>query len=87
MGSFTLNGKKMKTRGEAYEHIAETLGFPEYFGKNLDALYDLLTEMSGDVSMKNADDMINALGGYGCEIVKCFCDAAEQNPNFSFRIK
>lgn len=33
-------------RKEAHEYIAEKLDFPEYYGKNLDALYDCLTDIS-----------------------------------------
>ena len=87
MKCYSLNGKKMTTRADAYAHIADELGFPEYFGKNLDALYDLLTETAGEITLKNADDLINALGSYGCELLKCFCDAAENKDGLSFRIK
>lgn len=31
---------------EGHDYIAEKLHFPEYYGKNLDALYDCLTELS-----------------------------------------
>ncbi len=87
MERYSLNGKKMTTREEAYAHIAAELGFPEYFGRNLDALYDLLTETAGEITLKNADDLINALGSYGCELLKCFCDAAESKESLSFCIK
>ena len=84
---YFLNGRKMKTREEAYDHIAGALGFPEYFGKNLDALYDLLTEISAEVTLKNPASMLNSLGAYGCNMLKCFFDAAEENKNFLFKLK
>ncbi|MBQ7499583.1 MAG: barstar family protein [Clostridia bacterium] len=87
MKKYTLNGRKMTSREEAYEHISETLEFPEYAGKNLDALYDLLSVMSAEVELKNACDMLKELRGYGCKILKCFFDASEDNGNFKFTVK
>ena len=34
------------TRREIHEYIAEKMAFPEYYGHNLDALYDCLTDIS-----------------------------------------
>lgn len=34
---------KMKSEEEVHSFLAEQLRFPEYYGKNLDALYDMLT--------------------------------------------
>ena len=87
MNEYYLNGKKMKTREEAYDHIARELEFPEYFGRNLDALYDLLTEFSAEVTLKNPAAMLNFLGAYGCKMLKCFFDAAEASSSFSFKVK
>ena len=35
-----------ETKEALLERMGRVLGFPEYYGKNLDALYDCLTEMS-----------------------------------------
>lgn len=39
-----LDVNRMKTESEAHEYLKEMLQFPEYYGKNLDALYDCLTD-------------------------------------------
>lgn len=87
MNACTLNGKLMKTRDDAYDHISRSLGLPDYFGRNLDALYDVLTSVSASVTLKNAAAMINALGSYGCDVIRCFCDAAAANGKFRFKLK
>ena len=40
-----LNAEKLTDRKEAHEYIARMLDFPEYYGKNLDALHDCLTDI------------------------------------------
>jgi RNAse (barnase) inhibitor barstar len=41
-----LNGALLTTKKEFLTAIAHTLDFPSYFGHNLDALYDVLTDLS-----------------------------------------
>ena len=41
-----LDGAKMRTLRALYPRIAKALFFPEYFGKNLDALFDCLCDLS-----------------------------------------
>ena len=42
-----LDARRMEERGEAHAYLRERLDLPDYYGRNLDALYDCLTEMSG----------------------------------------
>lgn len=41
-----LDGAKITTSAEAMNAIAEALDLPDHFGHNLDALYDVLTDLS-----------------------------------------
>ena len=53
---FTLDALKLNERKQAHEYLAEAFGFPEYYGKNLDALYDCLSEMNiGKITIINSD--------------------------------
>ena len=38
-----LDGAKLRAKEEAYPYLREKLGLPDWFGNNLDALYDMLT--------------------------------------------
>ena len=68
---YILDGKKMVSREETHAYLKETFGFPEYYGKNLDALHDCLTEMADvEVELIHADDMLEALGRYGELLLK-----------------
>ena len=63
---YVLDGKKMVSREETHAYLKETFGFPGYYGKNLDALHDCLTEMGEmEVEIENAAEMLAALGRYG----------------------
>jgi RNAse (barnase) inhibitor barstar len=41
-----LRGEAVTSRHEAMQAIAAALSFPDWFGHNLDALYDSLTDLS-----------------------------------------
>ncbi|MFD5094095.1 barstar family protein [Amycolatopsis thailandensis] len=41
-----IDGARTVDKASALDAIAEALSFPDYFGKNLDALYDCLTDLS-----------------------------------------
>ena len=47
METIVIDGSQMSGRQAAHQHLAERLSFPGYYGRNLDALYDLLSEREG----------------------------------------
>ena len=63
---YILDGKKMVSREETHRYLKETFGFPDCYGKNLDALYDCLTEQKDlEIEVQNKEEMLAALGRYG----------------------
>lgn len=40
-----LNGKDFENIAQVHDYLAEKLNFPAYYGNNLSALYDVLTEL------------------------------------------
>jgi ribonuclease inhibitor len=47
-----LQGKSIRSLEEFYDEIARKLRFPDYFGQNLDALWDVLTtDVKGPVEL------------------------------------
>ena len=83
---YRLDGSRMCTRQAAHDEIAAAMGFPEYYGRNLDALWDMLTTASGEVVLTGVSAVLNALGEYGCRLVRTFYDAAEHNSRLTFRV-
>jgi RNAse (barnase) inhibitor barstar len=41
-----IDGEKCKNRVELFQTLQESLSFPDYFGHNLDALFDMLTDLN-----------------------------------------
>ena len=77
-----LDGYMMQTKQDAHTYIQNTLFFPDYYGKNLDALFDLLTENRKQITIRieHCNAIITSLGAYGTALLETFAEAAEQTP-------
>ena len=74
----TIDGLSMKKKEDFYQNRKKELNVPEYFGNNLDALYDILTEQPDILQMKflHYDKMQNQLGISFCQqLLKVLQDA------------
>lgn len=76
-----LDGKRMCTKDEAHRYLKEQLDLPAYYGHNLDALWDLLSERSTptDLLLRNMDECIDCLGDYGLALFRLLQDAEQSN--------
>lgn len=72
-----LDGELIKKDG--HDYLMEVLGLPDYYGKNLDALYDCLTEMECEIELVNADEVDE-------DIIETFKDAADENEFLKLKI-
>ena len=45
MKQITLDGNILADAAKVHDYLMELLEFPEYYGKNLDALHDCLTDL------------------------------------------
>ena len=77
-----LDGKAMVDRVTAHTHLAERLELPTYYGRNLDALYDVLTEIGEETELVLTDPAAVAeqMGKYGEALLATLQEAAEENP-------
>ena len=77
-----LNGKAMVDRMSAHSHLAERLELPTFYGRNLDALYDVLTEIGEETEIVLADPaaVVEQMGKYGESLLATMQEAAEENP-------
>ena len=82
-----LDCEKLIQRKQAHMYLAETLGFPDYYGKNLDALYDCLTEIGECVIVLKGEDLLRESGGYGVKVLRVLKDAAHTNPGLKLEMQ
>ena len=77
-----LEGKAMTDRVSAHSHLAERLELPTYYGRNLDALYDVLTEIGKETEIVLTDPaaVVEQMGKYGEALLATMQEAAEENP-------
>lgn len=75
MKEYILNGSEFNSRDDAFEYIKEVLELPEYFGNNLDALWDVLSDMKElKIRIINARQIPRNLKSYGLKMLDVFGD-------------
>ncbi len=89
MEKIILDGKCMGDKALAHEYIARMLSFPDYYGANLDALWDCLGQLPRDSSILliNREAMLMSLGDYGRRLANTFVQAALENGLFRFEME
>ncbi len=85
METYRLDGKQMRSKKGMHDHIREQFGFPDYYGGNLDALWDCLTEKRpGRIEVCNAEYAGRNLFP---PVMKVFLDLCEQHPKWTLVIR
>ena len=87
MKKVILDCKKLFQRKQAHLYLAEMLDFPDYYGKNLDALYDCLTEIGECIIVLEGENFLRESDGYGAKVLKVFREAARANPGLKVEVQ
>ena len=77
-----IDGNAVTSMEEIHKSLAEQLGFPEWYGSNLDALHDCLTDLheETDVSIVHSEALLETLGPAYVRLSRVLSDAADENP-------
>lgn len=79
MREVELNGKRMTSETSATEYLFDMFEFPEYYGEDLEAIYDALSDITEEtrVQIINREYMENS--SFGSRLIWIFEDAASDN--------
>ena len=82
MKQVILDGRLLDSREAFHETVARELGFPDWYGNNLDALYDCLTDLEEEtvICLLHPDAMKEKLGDYGGKVLAALLEAGQENP-------
>lgn len=84
-----LKGSLIPDRKALHEILKAQLQLPEYYGNNLDALFDLLTErgVPTEILVTEWTELEVNLGGYAAALMDTLYDAARENPMLTIQVK
>ena len=77
---------QIKTPEDLHRIFQEVLDFPQWYGSNLDALFDCLSEISGKVRLLDWETAEDRLGAYGKKAKKVIAAAALKNTGLDLYI-
>ena len=84
MKTITLELSNIETVRALHIYLQYMLDFPSYYGRNLDALYDSLTDIGEDARhIVRAQGVRGELTAYLPRLMKVLTDAAEYNPHLT----
>lgn len=88
MEEIFLDCNKMISKSIAHKYIKEMLKLPDYYGENLDALWDLLSTKSKMISIfvLHEQKLYENLGDYGKQLIEVFKDAADENSSIQLSL-
>ena len=80
-----LDGRALDSREALHQTLSALLAFPAYYGKNLDALHDCLTDLSDPVHLTvlHAQALEDTLGAYCRSFQRVLSDSAQENEHFT----
>lgn len=84
MAKIILDASMMEEAEVTHKYLKEMLKLPEYYGFNLDALYDCLTdECSATLTIRNSE----GAGAYFTRVLEVMLDAQEENQELHIELE
>jgi ribonuclease inhibitor len=84
MRKVILDFNVTETREDVHAYLAMKLDLPDYYGGNLDALYDMLTSLGEDTCIGFFSGReAREISPYLKRVAHVMCDAEEENPHLA----
>ena len=84
---YTLDLSNVVDREQLHMLLEQSLELPDWYGRNLDALFDALGEKQGAIRISGFDEMEKNLADYARSFRAVCEDAAEQTPGLIIRFE
>ena len=86
---FILDCKKMTSVPEIHDQLEDVLPLPEYYGRNLDALWDILSTYGEEIEidLDNFDETPDETRDYVELLISLFEHLAQKRENFRFNVE
>ena len=78
-----LDGAEITSKANVHDAFAAALDLPEYYGRNLDALHDVLTEAADEIGIiaVNVDELSENLGKWWESLKRMLADVSRERDN------
>ena len=82
MVEIVLDGWELQSLEDVHDRFAQALDLPEWYGRNLDALFDCLTDLGEPLTVRllHQETLEDRLGRRGGALVRLLRRAAAENP-------
>ncbi|MBR2262785.1 MAG: barstar family protein [Firmicutes bacterium] len=76
-----IDGRKIRSKADLHQTLKDQLELPEYYGANLDALYDCLSTANEEteIYIEGVQKLKSNLEGYYAQLITMLEDACEEN--------
>ena len=81
--TYRIDCRELTSRAAAHDCFARVFSLPASYGRNLDALYDVLTDLPPcTLILEHIDCLYGTLGPYAEKLLDTFRDAALENQKY-----
>lgn len=81
-----LDGNNIPNRETLHDTLASSLQLPDWYGRNLDALYDCLLDIQEETEIRllHEEALEDHLGHYARALQKAVSGACQENPRIHY---
>ena len=84
--TYRIDCRELTSRAAAHDCFARVFSLPASYGRNLDSLYDVLTDLPPcTLILEHIDCLYGTLGPYADKLLDTFRDAALENKNIQIQ--
>ena len=89
MRNILLDTAAVTSIRDLHSLLKEAFSFPSWYGNNLDALFDCLTDLGEEtvLTLLGTEHLAQSLGPRWSAFADTLSDAAAQNPRFTFSLQ